>query len=217
MARRRLAEYGGRLTVSDVLEQHDVHRKALADALVEGLHLNWEQLIEAAARLNTAAGAWMVDAQIAQHERDRYRLAWKSARFRARPGEPVHDELWRLLDWCFWGAGMGDVLREPLADTMTAAISDGQRADALRIMTWWTEDRGRKPIGRWQYEEDKRRIKRLALACARYRAELAEQHAVLDRQTEQLFDAIGYQPDERALLQAVRPAPAVTAGDVTAP
>jgi hypothetical protein len=41
-------------------------------------------------------------------------------------------------------------------------------------MKWWTEDRGRKPIGRWKYEEEKRRIKRLTRACARYRTELAK-------------------------------------------
>lgn len=47
-ARKRLAVYGHpqRLTVSDVLEQHDVHRKALADALgPQKWHLNWEQLL----------------------------------------------------------------------------------------------------------------------------------------------------------------------------
>lgn len=94
------------------------------------------------------------------------------------PTQPIRDELWRLLDWSLWGAGMGDVLREPLADAMTAAISDEQRADALRIMRWWTEERGRKPVGRWQYEEQERRIKRLTRACARYRAEIAAHPAV---------------------------------------
>ncbi|MFE7972964.1 hypothetical protein [Streptomyces shenzhenensis] len=50
-ARKRLAEYGVRRTVSDVLEEHDVHRKALADALGEQKrHLNWDQLIAEVAR-----------------------------------------------------------------------------------------------------------------------------------------------------------------------
>lgn len=45
-ARERLAEYGGRRTVAEVLEEHDVHRKALADALGEQKrHLNWDALI----------------------------------------------------------------------------------------------------------------------------------------------------------------------------
>jgi hypothetical protein len=61
-ARKRLAEYGARRTVSDVLEEHDVHRKALADALGDQKrHLNWDQLIAEVGRLNAAAEAWMAD------------------------------------------------------------------------------------------------------------------------------------------------------------
>lgn len=44
-AKGKLAEYEGRRTVGEVLEEHDVHRKALAEALHAGLHLNWAQLI----------------------------------------------------------------------------------------------------------------------------------------------------------------------------
>lgn len=45
-ARERLAEFGGRRTVAEVLEEHDVHRKALADALGDQKrHLNWDALI----------------------------------------------------------------------------------------------------------------------------------------------------------------------------
>lgn len=45
-AREKLAEYGGRRTVAEVLEEHDVHRKALADALGEQKrHLGWDALI----------------------------------------------------------------------------------------------------------------------------------------------------------------------------
>ncbi len=47
-----------------------------------------------------------------------------------------------------------------------------------------------------------RRLARALRACARYRAELAAQQAVVERQTQQLFDAIGYQPAERKLLNA---------------
>lgn len=55
-ARERLAEYGGRRTVAEVLEEHDVHRKALADALGEQKrHLNWEQLIGEVGRLAESA------------------------------------------------------------------------------------------------------------------------------------------------------------------
>ena len=55
-ARERLAEYGGRRTVGEVLEEHDVHRKALADALGDQKrHLNWEQLIGEVGRLAESA------------------------------------------------------------------------------------------------------------------------------------------------------------------
>lgn len=43
------------LTVSDVLVAHEVNRKALADALGAGWHLNWAQLIEAATRQHEVA------------------------------------------------------------------------------------------------------------------------------------------------------------------
>jgi phosphatidylserine/phosphatidylglycerophosphate/cardiolipin synthase-like enzyme len=61
------------------------------------------------------------------------------------------------------------------------------------------------------------RLHRALRACASYRAELAAQRIVMAHLTEQLFDAIGYQPTDRALLAAACPAPAVTAGEVAAP
>lgn len=61
-ARQRLAEFEGRRTVPEVLEEHDIHRKALADALGDQMrHLNWDQLIADVVRLNTAARDWMAD------------------------------------------------------------------------------------------------------------------------------------------------------------
>lgn len=60
-ARERLAEYGVRRTVSDVLEEHDVHRKALAEAIHAGLHLNWQQLIETARGAYEGAAEWRSD------------------------------------------------------------------------------------------------------------------------------------------------------------
>jgi hypothetical protein len=49
-------------TTVDPAEEHEVHRKALADALGEQKrHLNWDQLIAEVVRLNTAAEAWMAD------------------------------------------------------------------------------------------------------------------------------------------------------------
>jgi hypothetical protein len=61
-ARERLAEYGIRRTVPEVLEEHDVHRKAIADALGDQLrHMNWDELVAEVGRLNAAAEAWMAD------------------------------------------------------------------------------------------------------------------------------------------------------------
>lgn len=70
-ARDRLAEFAGRRTVSEVLEEHDVHRKALADALGEQKrHLNWEQLIgEAGGLAGSVAG--LTERLLASEERAR--------------------------------------------------------------------------------------------------------------------------------------------------
>lgn len=57
-ARERLTEYGIRRTVPDVLGEHDVHRKALAEAIRAGLHLNWEQLINTARQTYERATEW---------------------------------------------------------------------------------------------------------------------------------------------------------------
>ena len=69
-ARDRLAEYSGRRTVGEVLEEHDVHRKALAAAIGAGLDRNWEQLIEAAAGVYKAAGEWMADHEVEKRRAD---------------------------------------------------------------------------------------------------------------------------------------------------
>lgn len=68
------------------------------------------------------------------------------------PPAPDRGELWSLLDWTFWGSGMGDVFREPLADTMLAAISPEQREQAEALMTQWHAS-GREPLGRRRYED----------------------------------------------------------------
>lgn len=70
----------------------------------------------------------------------------------AADAQPVRGELWSLLDWTFWGSGMGDVFREPLADTMLAAISPAQRKQAEQLMAAWHAS-GRQPLGRRRYEE----------------------------------------------------------------
>lgn len=56
-ARARLAEYHGVRTAAEVLEEQDVYRKATAEALGAGRHLNWDQLINTARTLRAAVGA----------------------------------------------------------------------------------------------------------------------------------------------------------------
>jgi len=70
-AREKLAEYGGRRTVAEVLEESDVHRKALADALGEQKrHLGWDALIGEAGGL-TASVADLTVRLLASEERAR--------------------------------------------------------------------------------------------------------------------------------------------------
>ncbi|MFH8797079.1 hypothetical protein [Streptomyces sp. NPDC017941] len=68
------------------------------------------------------------------------------------PPHPHRGELWSLLDWTFWGSGMADVFREPLADAMIAAITPEQRQQAEALMDQWHAS-GRQPLGRRRYEE----------------------------------------------------------------
>jgi hypothetical protein len=70
-----------------------------------------------------------------------------------------HDELWRHLDWSFWGTGMADTFREPLAETMLAAITPEQRQTANEVITWWRTRR--EFVGRDKYEEQKAEIEQL--------------------------------------------------------
>lgn len=104
----------------------------------------------AARRLNSAA----LEARVLAA------LDWERTDRDASPQEPVRGELWSLLDWTFWGSGMGDVFREPLADTMLSAISPEQRAQAESLMQSW-HDSGRQPVGRRLYEELEAEIKEL--------------------------------------------------------
>ncbi|MFD9047632.1 hypothetical protein [Streptomyces zaomyceticus] len=113
-----------------------------------------------------------------------------------------HSELWSLIDWSLWGSGMGDVFREQLADQFIAALTPEQHAQALELIRWWTEDRGREPLGRRRYEDQQRRLHRALRAVARLRAEAAVQQRVTRRLTDQLLAATGYQGEP--LLPAAR-------------
>ncbi|MDX2513896.1 hypothetical protein PV355_01775 [Streptomyces stelliscabiei] len=84
-ARRRLAEFEGRRTVSEVLEEDDVHRKALADALGDQMrHLNWDQLIAAVVRLNEAAHQWMSDYEAEKKRADHLETDSETGRLKRR-------------------------------------------------------------------------------------------------------------------------------------
>jgi hypothetical protein len=71
----------------------------------------------------------------------------------------TRDELWRHLDWSFWGTGMADVFREPLAATMLAAITPEQREQANALITRWRDHR--EFVGRDKYEAQKAEIDQL--------------------------------------------------------
>lgn len=55
--------------------------------------------------------------------------------------EPVHDVLWRLIDWCLWGAGVGDELREKAANIMTAVLPAEMRQQIVEIEDAWRRHR----------------------------------------------------------------------------
>lgn len=75
--------------------------------------------------------------------------------------EPAHGPLWSLLDWSLWGAGMGDLFREAMADRMVAAIpADGvEHAEAL--MAEFIERRQIERTGVTIYQEQRDELERL--------------------------------------------------------
>jgi hypothetical protein len=111
------------------------------------------------------------------------RVGAKPAACPAPPGEPrERDELWSILDWSFWGSGMADTFREPLADKMCAAISDAEHEQAMELIERWKELRGIQAYRelyeklRAQLAERDARIEALEIENAglRARAEMAE-------------------------------------------
>lgn len=71
------------------------------------------------------SGRWVSEGSVAEHDVPR-------------------DELWSILDWSFWGAGMADTFRVPLADTMIRAISPEQHRQALELIERWTRLKGER-------------------------------------------------------------------------
>jgi hypothetical protein len=79
---------------------------------------------------------------------------------------PDHGKLWSLLDWSFWGAGLGDTFREPLADTMLAAIPAETIAHAEAIMAEFIERRNIAKTGVTIYQEQRDELERLRADAA---------------------------------------------------
>lgn len=110
-AREKLAEYSGRRTVAEVLEEHDAHRKALADALGEQKrHLGWDALIgevgglagsvaDLTTRLDAAAseptvGEWRGRARRAEKRADHLQKELDNA-VGLPPGGPLSSAMWQ--------------------------------------------------------------------------------------------------------------------------
>ncbi|KFG08133.1 hypothetical protein [Streptomyces scabiei] len=100
--------------------------------------------------------------------------------------EPRRGPLWSLLEWSFWGAGMGDVFRLPLADTMLAAISPETQAQAEQIMADFTERRKIEKTGVTVYQEQRDELERLRSEVAALRAERHSTNESLSKAAEQL-------------------------------
>lgn len=115
-------------------------------------------------------------------------LAAEQAAAEPRPIE-YPDELWSLIDWTLWGSGMGDTFRERLADTFLQAITPEDHAQALELIRWWTEDRGREPLGRRRYAELKRRLDRALDNVVRWRTEANRARREAQLLAEQLLTA----------------------------
>lgn len=81
--------------------------------------------------------------------------------FMANAPEVERGELWSLLDWSFWGAGMADTFREPLADTMLAAIPADARGQAEAIMADFIRRRKIEKTGVTIYQEQRDELERL--------------------------------------------------------
>lgn len=98
-------------------------------------------------------------------------LARRAARKPLETEPPAHGKLWSLLDWSFWGAGMGDVFRMPLADAMLAAVPPETIAQAEQIMAEFIERRNIEKTGVTVYQEQRDELEQLRARVA----ELEEQ------------------------------------------
>jgi hypothetical protein len=84
--------------------------------------------------------------------------------------ESGHGPLWSLLDWSFWGAGMGDIFREALADRMVAAIPAQGVEHAEAIMAEFIRRRQIEKTGVTVYQEQRDELERLRARVAELEA-----------------------------------------------
>ncbi|MET9973904.1 hypothetical protein ACFYOI_03690 [Streptomyces microflavus] len=119
-------------------------------------------------------------------------LAAEQAATEPRPVQHP-DELWSLIDWTLWGSGMGDTFRERLADTFLQAITPEDHAQALELIRWWSEDRGREPLGRRRYEDLTRRLDRALANVVRWRTAAHDARRTAASLAEQLLNATSSQ------------------------
>ncbi|MGV9756990.1 hypothetical protein ACWDUC_14390 [Streptomyces tricolor] len=84
----------------------------------------------------------------------------------AETNEAGHGPLWSLLDWSFWGAGMGDVFREALADRMIAAIPARGVEHAEALMAEFIRRRQIEKTGVTVYQEQRAELDQLRARVA---------------------------------------------------
>lgn len=117
--------------------------------------------------------------------------------FRESAPERVGGPLWSLLDWSFWGAGMADVFREPLADVMLAAIPAKVREHAEAIMADFIKRRGIEKTGVTVYQEQRAEVDHLKAENARLGAQVSLLGSHLQRDALDVVDQLRVQAAEQ--------------------
>lgn len=89
--KEQLAAFDGRRTVAEVLEEHEAHRQAIADAIgYQDPHLTWERLTAVVAHVAKVAAEWQADHKV---EKDRADLAEARLKDAARETDRLNAEL----------------------------------------------------------------------------------------------------------------------------
>jgi hypothetical protein len=118
--------------------------------------------------------------------------------FRETAPDHVGGELWSLLDWSFWGAGMADVFREPLADVMLAAIPVNVRVHAEAIMADFIKRRGIDKTGVTVYQEQRAEVELLRTELSTLRSATVALARAADTTSDGLgvCEALGALPED---------------------